>query len=126
MVILDAKFCIVKEIFNYDILYKAIWEERRNAISRKYWKLGSGCDAVGIAVASDTWDPQFESIHQQFYLQSAVIKNLHCKDKNKEKEAGRGQINKRNIGKIQFENDLFAILYNFKCFVCNWQTGDQS
>ena len=38
--------------------------------------LGSGCGAVGRAVASDTRDPRFECSHQNFYLLSYVLKIL--------------------------------------------------
>ena len=37
--------------------------------------MGCGCGAVGIAVASDTRDPQFESSHPRYYsLLSTVLK----------------------------------------------------
>ena len=35
--------------------------------------MGSCCGAVGRAVASNTRDPQFESRHRQFYLQSVLF-----------------------------------------------------
>ena len=39
-----------------------------------YADKGSGCGAVGRAVASDTRDPQFESSHWQLYRLSTVLK----------------------------------------------------
>ena len=45
---------------------------------KRYHKAGSGCGAVGRAVASYTRDPQFESSHWQYY--SPVLR-----DENKRK-----------------------------------------
>ena len=39
-------------------------------------RITSGYDAVGIAVASDTRDLQFESSHQQIYVLSSVINSI--------------------------------------------------
>ena len=51
-----------------------------------YKFVGSGCGAVGRAVASDTRGPPFESSHQQnLYELSTVLKI-------KKKEAGKGPI----------------------------------
>ena len=51
-------------------------------------KLGSGCGAVGRAVASDTREMQLEFSHQQFYLLSTEFNKLYWKTKNKEKMLG--------------------------------------
>ena len=50
--------------------------------------LGSGCGAVGRAVASDTRDPWFEFSHRQHYLLSAGLKSPIERTKVKKK---RGQ-----------------------------------
>ena len=55
--------------------------------------LGSGCGAVGRAVASDTRGPGFESSHWQLLLNIYYCR----KDENKEKEAGNGPFKKTTI-----------------------------
>ena len=52
---------------------------------------GSGCGAVGRAVASDTRGPGFESSHQQLLLNIYLLLTVCRKDENKEKEAGNGR-----------------------------------
>ena len=54
--------------------------------------MGSGCDAVGRAVASNTWDPQFESRDRQFDLLPTVLKNCIEKTKIQKNEADNGPI----------------------------------
>ena len=49
--------------------------------------MGSGCDAVGRAVASGTRDPQFKSQQWQINLSVNLLIALCRNDKNKEKEA---------------------------------------
>ena len=49
--------------------------------------MGSGGGSVGRAVATDTKDPRFKSQHRQFFL---PIVRFNVKDKNKEKETGKG------------------------------------
>ena len=54
---------------------------------------GSGCGAVGRAVASKTRGPRFESSHQQkfiYILNICLLSTVYRKDENKEKEAGNG------------------------------------
>ena len=46
---------------------------------------GSGCGAVGRAVASNTRDTRFQSSRRQFNLLSIVLNKLYRKDENKEK-----------------------------------------
>ena len=58
--------------------------------------LGSGCDSIDRVVTSYTRGPQFESRHQQNFIQNI---NLPCvnwteKKKNTEKETGKGPFNK--------------------------------
>ena len=52
--------------------------------------LGSGCGAVGRAVASDTRGPGFESSHRQLLLNIYLLLTVCRKDENKEKEARNG------------------------------------
>ena len=60
--------------------YKFLWHESLMK--------GSGCGAVGRAVASNTRDPQFESSHGKFiYYQ--LYKKMHWKDENKEKRMAK-------------------------------------
>ena len=49
--------------------------------------LGSGCDAVGRAVASDARGPRFDSSHRQLLVNIYLLLLLAEKTKNKEKEA---------------------------------------
>ena len=51
---------------------------------------GSGCGAVGRAVASDTRGPGFKSSHRQLLLNIYLLLTVCRKDENKEKEAGSG------------------------------------
>ena len=52
--------------------------------------VGSGCGAVGRAVASNSRGLQFKSSHQKKIILNNVYCQLDWKDKNKEKEAGNG------------------------------------
>ena len=53
---------------------------------------GSGCGAVGRAVASNTRGPGFESSHRQLLLNIYLLLTVCRKDENKEKEAANGPI----------------------------------
>ena len=67
--------------------------------SKNDTKLGSGCDSVGKAVASDTRGPQFESSHWQkfiYILNICLLSTMYWKDENKEKEAGDGPLFLKN------------------------------
>ena len=50
--------------------------------------MGSGCGAVGRAVAYDTRGPGFESSHRQLLLNIYLLLTVCRKDKNKEKRSG--------------------------------------
>ena len=50
---------------------------------------GSGCCSDGLAVATDSRGPQFESSHWHKFI-SNVFSQLYWRDENKEKEAGNG------------------------------------
>ena len=52
--------------------------------------MGSGCGAVGRAVASNTKGPGFESSHRQLLLNIYLLLTVCRKDENTEKEAGNG------------------------------------
>ena len=52
--------------------------------------LGSGCGAVGRAVASNTRGPGFESSHRQLLLNIYLLLTVCTKDENKENEAENG------------------------------------
>ena len=55
--------------------------------------MGSGCDSVGRAVASDSRGPRFEFSHWQKVILN-IYSQLYWKDKNNEKEAGNSPFNK--------------------------------
>ena len=57
-----------------------------------YFKLGSGCGAVGRAVAYDTSGPGFESNHRQLLLNIHLLLTVCRKDENKEKRPGMAQL----------------------------------
>ena len=59
-------------------------------------RLGSGCGAVGKAVASNTRGPGFESSHRQLLLNIYLLLTVYRKDENEEKEAGNGPFFKRS------------------------------
>ena len=68
----------------------AEWRKRKYKISELHdfnTFLGSGCDSVGRAVASDSRGPRFESSHGQHFLLN-IYCQLYWKDKNKEKRPG--------------------------------------
>ena len=50
--------------------------------------VGSGCGAVGRAVASNTGGPKFESSHRQLLLNIYLLLTVCRKDENKEKRPG--------------------------------------
>ena len=60
-------------------------------------QMGSGCGAVGRAVASDTRGPGFESSHRQLLLNIYLLLTVCRKDENKGKEAGNGHFFKKNL-----------------------------
>ena len=72
--------------------------------------MGSGCGAVGRAVAYDTRGPGFESSHWQLLLNIYLLLTVCRRDENKRKEAGNGpsffflkkrkQINQMRVGRI--------------------------
>ena len=66
----------------------------------RYFHMGSGCGAVGRAVASDTRGPGSNPVIGNFYLLLTVWRNYE----NKEKEAGNGPFFKifLNIGRIGY------------------------
>ena len=73
--------------------------------------MGSGCGAVGRAVASDTRGPGFESSHRQLLLNIYLLLTVCRKDENKEKEARNGPF----LKKITLVN-IRAVLFQ-KCFI---------
>ena len=54
---------IVTRVHGVEVQYT----DFENRASRKFL-VGSGCGSDGWAVASDTWDPQFEFHHQQNFI----------------------------------------------------------
>ena len=69
--------------------------------------MGSGCDSVGRAVASDSRGPRFESSHQQEFILN-IYCQLYWKDENK-KEAENGPFKKRIFW--HFPNRSFYITF---------------
>ena len=59
------------------------------AVGKTNYHQGSGCGAVGRAVASDTRGPRFESSHRRNFIHVFTI-NCIEKTKIKKKEAGNG------------------------------------
>ena len=53
---------------------------------------GSGCGAVGRAVAYDTRGPGFDSSHRQLLLNIYLLLTVCRKDKNKEKRPGMAHL----------------------------------
>ena len=79
----------------------------------KHFFEGSGCGAVGRAVASDTRGPRFESSHRQLLLNIYLLLTVCRKDKNKEKEAGNGPFKKKHFfGRNLGLESLLLCLYN--------------
>ena len=54
--------------------------------------MGSGCGAVGRAVAYDTRGPGFESSHRQLLLNIYLLLTVCRKDENKEKRPGMAHL----------------------------------
>ena len=52
------------------------------------FNLGSGCGAVGRAVAYDMRGPEFESSHRQLLLNIYLLLTVCRRDENKEKRPG--------------------------------------
>ena len=67
-----------------------MFKYRDESLLNNYLVLGSGCGAVGRAVASDIRGPRFESSHRQLLLNIYLLLTVCRKDENKEKEAGNG------------------------------------
>ena len=57
--------------------------------------MGSGCGTVGRVVASGSRGLRFESSHRQKFILNNVYCQLYWKDENKEKEAGKGPLEKK-------------------------------
>ena len=53
---------------------------------------GSGCGAVGRAVAYDTRGPGFESGHRQLLMNIYLLLTVCRKDENKEKRPGMAHL----------------------------------
>ena len=70
---------------------------------------GSGCGAVGRAVASDTRGPGFKSSHRQLLLNIYILLTVCRKDENKEKEAGNGPFLKTKMGLALFCKQCFYV-----------------
>ena len=69
-------------------------ERYRDRNVRRQNNLGSGCDSVGRAVASNTRDPQCESSPRQKFKKNKFT--LNCwKDENKQKRGGIGPFFKK-------------------------------
>ena len=66
--------------------------------------MGSGCGAVGRAVAYDTRRPRFESSHRQLLLNIYLLLTVCRKDENKEKRPGLAHLFKK---KNYVKQDLF-------------------
>ena len=69
-------------------------------------QMGSGCGAVGRAVASDTRGPGFESSHRQLLLNIYLLLPVCRKDENKEKEAGNGPFFKKIFCCIEMKREF--------------------
>ena len=61
----------------------------------KKFELGSGCGAVGRAVACDTRGPEFESSHRRLLLNIYFLLTVCRKDDNKEKRLGMAHLKKK-------------------------------
>ena len=73
-------------------------------------RLGSGCGSVGRAVASDTRCPQFESSHQQKFINiEQLLYTVNCvlkRRKIKKKRPGMAHLKKRRFLNIQTFSSL--------------------
>ena len=68
--------------------------------------MGRGCDSVSRAVASDTTDPQFKSIHWQ------ILFTLYCRYwryENKENRSMEWPIVRQTEAEIIFKLDIFFV-----------------
>ena len=72
----------------------------RNNLLSKISNVGSGCGAVGRAVAYDTRGPGFDSSHRQLLLNIYLLLTVCRKDENKEKRPGMAHLFKKisNVG----------------------------
>ena len=61
--------------------------------------LGSGCGAVGRAVAYDTRGPRFKSSHWQLLLNIYLLLTVCRKDENKDKRPGMALLFRKKIYK---------------------------
>ena len=67
----------------------------------KLLPLGSGCGAVGRAVAYNTRGPGFESSHWQLLLNIYLLLTVCRKDENKEKRSGMAHFKKNRYASYQ-------------------------
>ena len=92
--------------------------------------LGSDCDAVGRAVASDSRDLRFESSHQQILYYLLYYCQLYWKDENKEKVAGNGPLKNQLCLQVDAWSDnlpgdwcsipRLACYCALSCLLSNW------
>ena len=68
--------------------------------------MGSGCGAVGRAVAYNTRGPRFNSSHRQLLLNINVLLTVCRKDENKEKRPGMAHLLKKSIVSSWIGKDL--------------------
>ena len=66
-----------------------------NFVPKTNCQLGSGCDSVGRAVASNTRGPRFESSHRQNFYWKIVYYQLYWKDKINKKRPGMAHFKKK-------------------------------
>ena len=71
--------------------------------------MGSGCGAVGRAVAFKTRGPRFDSSHRQNFIEHLFIINCIEKTKINKKEAGNGPLFK----KIILEIDIYLVILTY-------------
>ena len=84
--------------------------------------VGSGCGAVGRAVASHSRGPGFESSHRQLLLNIYLLSTVCRKDENKEKDAGNDPPPKKRRKKLEFENlDHFLIQHSYLILLSSHQ-----
>ena len=104
---MTEKCFIVLDCLTTQILQPMFLSKYAVAIVR--FQQGSGCGAVGRAVASATRGPGFDSSHRQLLLSSYLLLTVCRKDKNKEKETGNGPFKKKDCSSVIYLN-LTAII----------------
>ena len=82
-----------------------------NFLSFNSWPQGSGCGAVGRAVAYDTRGPGFESSHRQLLLNIYLLLTVCRKDENKEKRPGMAHFFKKKTKLLKIFLDRKAHLF---------------